>query len=252
MAQAQDIDGYTQGHRFSSDEAYYDSDTKIFNDLAGGNRFGNYVENKIGNATFHSIGTNNREGLYLDNTSHWKFPHSCPWQGSGLMVVKLNYVTSGTTSFFPLVFSADVGSISSEPKLSCLNFSGQTRLTIDGGSGQLSSEELYFPNEQIAIIVWSRNQEDRTSKYSLDGVTVNVTDPYDTTNANGNFIGLGGQPHSILGALKGDYSDTTDASTTNGSLEIFEQHFWSTDILKDDLAKTKIFIDSLKSYYGIT
>lgn len=252
MTYAYDIPGYAQGHRFSDDPRYYDSTNEWFYDLAGGDRFGNYVEKRVGTPVFEDRGTNSRRGLLLDNQTHWQFPHACPWQGSGLWVVEIDYITTATTSMNPLIFdhAPTTGSLSGLPKISTLHFSGLRRVSIDGGAATLISNDLSFPDAQIAIFAWSRNQSDRISRYTRDGVTVTPTGPYAPTAVNGNFVGLAGQPYSILGALVGDLTNTTDLSATNGTVRIFEQHYWKDDILSNHLSKTKDFIDYLKEYYA--
>lgn len=251
MTYAYDIPGYAQGHRFSDDPRYYDSTNERFYDLAGGDRFGNYVQKRVGTPVFQDRGSNSRRGLYLDNQTHWQFPHACPWQGSGLWVVEIDYITTGTTAMNPLIFADEiVGVLSSSPKIGTLHFSGQRRVSIDSGAAQLVSTDLAFPDAQIAIFAWSRNQQDRYSRYTRDGVTVTATGPYNTSRTDGLYIGLQGQPHSVLGALLGDYADTTDVSATNGTIRIFEQHYWKDDILSNHLSKTKDFIDYLKDYYA--
>jgi hypothetical protein len=163
----------------------------------------------------------------------------------------MDYITSGTTNFYPLIFSPTIdGSLSSEPQIQGQHFSGQTRFSVNGGSAQLVTRDSSFPDSEIAVVAWSRNQEDRFARLTRDGVSVTAVGPYNTSGVDGNFIGLQGQPYSVLGALAGDYSDTTDVSTTKGSLRIFEQHFWKGDVLQYNLAELKEFIDTLKQYYA--
>lgn len=242
MKFAYDIPGYAQGHRFSDEPDYYDATNERFYDLAGLSRFGNDVTKVNGTPVFASVGDRQRRGLFLDNQNHWEFPHACPWMGSGLIVVKMNYVTSATASFTPWLFVRG-------GKIQGLHFSGQTRLSIDGGSSQLSQAYNYFPNEKIAVFAWSRDQQDRRSRITQDGVTIDVSAEYAPSADNGNYIGLGGQPRCRLGNLSGTEGDTT-ASTT-GTLHVFEQHFWKGNVLRDNPNELAAFIQSLKDYYGI-
>jgi hypothetical protein len=249
MKFAYDVPGYAQGHRFSDEPEFYDSLNQRFRDLAAGDKFGNYVEKINGTPVFEYRGARNRRGLFLDNQNQWQFPHQCPWAGSGLVVVEMNYVTSGTTAFTPYIFG-ESSLLSDNPKIQAVHFSGQTRLSIDGGSGELSQRYIDFANNQIAIFAWSRNQEDRKSRITRDGLTVIESAEYTDNSSSGNFIRMGGQPRVRLGNLNGVDGDTT-ASTT-GTLRLFEQHFWKGDVLRDNREDMEMFIQSLRQYYGIT
>lgn len=246
MKFAYDVPGYVQGHRFSDEADYYDSVNQRFYDISGFNRFGNHVEKVVGTPTFANRGSNSRRGLYLDNTNQWKFPHACPWTGSGLIVAEFSFVTTSTTSFHPHIFS-ELATVSSNPKIRCGHNSGNTTVTVAGPSDILPSSTS-VTNNQLVVIAWSRNQEDRISRITKDGVTVTATAPL-AAATNGNSIGMLGQPRCRLGNLNGTDGNTT-ASTT-GTLHLFEQHFWKGDVLRDNLPELKAFIDTLKAHYGI-
>lgn len=246
MKFAYDVPGYVQGHRFSDEADYYDSVNQRFYDISGFNRFGNHVEKVVGTPVFASRGSNSRRGLFLDNTNHWQFPHACPWMGSGLIVAELSFVTSGTTSFNPYIFG-ESATTTSNPKIRGGHFSGSTTVTVAGPSDILPSQ-IAVTNNQLVVIAWSRNQEDRISRITKDGVTVTATSPL-AAATNGNSIGMAGQPRCRLGNLNGTDGNTT-ASTT-GTLHLFEQHFWKGDVLRDNLPELKAFIDTLKAHYGI-
>lgn len=246
MKFAYDVPGYVQGHRFSDEADYYDSVNQRFYDISGFNRFGNHVEKVVGTPVFANRGSNSRRGLYLDNTNHWQFPHACPWMGSGLIVAELSFVTSGTTSFYPHIFG-DAATVSSNAQIRGGHFSGSTTINLAGPNAALAQSSAW-PNNTLGIFAWSRNQEDRISRITRDGITVTATAPL-AAATNGNSIGMAGQPRCRLGNLSGIDGNTT-ASTT-GTLHLFEQHFWKGDVLRDNLPELKAFIDTLKAHYGI-
>lgn len=249
MKFAYDVPGYAQGHRFSDEPEFYDSVNQRFRDLAAGDKFGNYVEKINGTPVFEYRGARNRRGLFLDNQNHWQFAHQCPWAGSGLIVVEMNYATSGTTIFTPYIFG-DSSSLSVNPKIQALYTSGQQRLTVDGGSSVLAQTESNFPNNKIAIFAWSRNQQDRKSRITQDGTTVQESAALASNTNTGLFIGLRGQPRVRLGNLNGVDGDTTPSTT--GTLRLFEQHFWKGDVLRDNREELAMFMQSLRQRYGIT
>ena len=244
MKFAFDIPGYVQGHRFSDEADYYDTTNQRFYDVSGYNRFGSHVEKIVGTPVFANRGTNSRRGLLLDNTCHWQFAHACPWAGSGLLVAEMAFVTSGTTSFYPYIFG-ESGTVSSNPLIFGGHFSGSTYLRIQAG-GAVLAQQVTYPNNQIAIMAWSRDQQDRASRYTRDGVTVTTLTL--ATATNGNSIGMTGQPRCRLGNLNGTDGNTT--LSTTGSLHLFEQHFWKGDVLRDNLSELQKFIATLKSHYA--
>lgn len=243
---AYDVPGYVQGHRFADEPDYYDSLNHRFYDLAGFGRFGTHVEKIAGLPSFSNRGSNSRRGLFLDNTSHWQFAHACPWMGSGLIVAELDFVTSATSSFFPYIFGEAV-TISSNPVIRGSHFSNATTINIAGPSAALA-QSATWPNKTIGIFAWSRNQEDRVSRITRDGITVTASAPL-AAATNGNSIGMGGQPRCRLGNLNGLVGNTEPS--TSGSLHLFEQHFWKGDVLRDNLPELKAFIETLKTYYDI-
>lgn len=245
MKFAYDIPGYVQGHRFSNDPLFYDSTNERFYDLAGGDRFKQGVSKVVGTPVFNNRGQNSRQGLYLDNTNQWQFPHACPWEGS--MVVVGQFKSVANQHIYPWLFGEQTVTISNNPLISTFEFSGSTFIRAHGGEGQLM-HQLTIPNDQIIVFAISRSQDDRMSRYSRDGVTIDAIGPYNTARTDGTYIGMGGQPRVRLGALDG--TNGTTASTT-GTCHVFEQHFFRTNILRDHLSATSEFMSTLKAHYGI-
>lgn len=247
MKFAYDIPGYVQGHRFSQDKRYYDSANTRFNDLAGYNRFGSYVEKVNGSATFSNHGTNSREGLLLDNTNHWKFVNAIPWEGTMLMVVKPVYASGATMNIYPWIFG-DSGTISANPNIRQAFFSGSRSMNLATASSALTTSITGITSGNIMLMAFSVSQSDRKARRTQDGTTVTASSALAGTT-NGNGVAMGSSLRVRLGNLSGTAGDTTQ--NTTDYLYVFEQHFWKGDQLTDNLAAMKEFIDSLKSYYGI-
>lgn len=245
MKFAYDLPGYVQGHRFSNDPLFYDSTSQRFYDLAGGDRFKQGVTKIVGTPVFNNRGINSRQGLYLDNTNQWQFPHACPWEGSMVIVGQFKSIVN--QYIYPWLFAEDTGTITNNPLINTFEFGGSTYLRISGGSGQLQHQNT-IPNDQIIVFALSRSQDDRTSRYSRDGVTIEAVGPYDPTLSYGTYIGMGGQPRVRLGALDGTNGTTT---STVGTCHVFEQHFFRGNILRDNQTETAEFMNTLKSYYGV-
>ena len=249
MKFAYDIPGYVQGHRFSDEPDYFDATNQRFTDLAGGDRFGQYVSKINGTPTFANRGTNNRRGLYLDNTNQWQFPFATPWMGSGILVASYNTVDSGQGGIYSHIFgNSSLANIANEPAIFAQFYFGSRRLYLWGASSQLTHNRD-IADDAILVLAWSRDQEDRKSRLTLDGVNIDVIGPYDSYTNTGEFIGLGSGKMCRLGNITGD--STSSAASTQGTMHIFEQHFFSTNILRDHLIDTKAFIDTLKAHYGI-
>lgn len=248
MKFAYDIPGYAQGHRFSDESMFYDSVNQRFYDLAGGDRFGNYVSKVNGTPTFNSRGANSRRGLFLHGSNHWQFPHACPWHGSGLIVAQFKPTETTSQFMYPWLFHEDTSNMTSGPFIGAYFYYNDRRLWIQRGAAQ-NQNQPNFSQDAIMILAWSGNQQTRVCSITLDGVTLtNATSAYSSTT-NGNYIGMAGQPRVRLGDLAGN---KVAASVTTGSLHVFEQHFWNADILHDYLSDTKAFIDTLKAYYAIS
>lgn len=244
MKFAYDIPGYVQGHRFSNDPLYYDSTAQRFYDLAGGDRFGQGVTKVVGTPAFNNRGANSRQGLYLDNTNQWQFPHACPWEGSMVIVAQFNTIADLTT--YPWLFGEDTSTLTNNPFIAAYSPSGVSKLWIQGGGGQLQHVPN-IPNDQIIVFAVSRSQDDRISRYSRDAVTIDASAPYNTARTDGLYIGMRGQPRVRLGALDGTNGTT---ASTNGTSHVFEQHFFRTNILRDHQTATAEFMSTLKAYYG--
>lgn len=251
MKFAHDLPGYAQGHRFSSAPEFFDSANQRFHDLAGYNRFGNHVEKLNGTPVFAARGSNARDGLYLDNTNHWQFPNMTPWHGSGLIVAEFNTLEGATSgNMFPWIFgTSSVGNITNDPLLWVQYNFGSRKFYVWGPASQLV-QSLDIPDSpDLCIIAWSRNQEDRKSRYTLDGTTVTASAAFNTGETNGNSIAMGSAGVVRMGNLNGSQGDVATSAT--GTMHLFEQHFWKGDVLRDNLPELKDFIGTLKSHYGI-
>jgi hypothetical protein len=254
-AYAFDVPGYVQGHRFSSDARFYDSDNKRFYDLAGYSRFENAVDWVVGTPTFSSHGANSREGLLLDNTCQWKFTPAIPWEGTVILVFKPTLVAT-TVTLNTLIFGNQT-TVSSNGRIFLSRSSPTNSITASTSGAALSRQVSGLTSGNITIAAFSMSQVDRKIYSTQDGVTVTGTSALAGTT-NGNGIALGqmssgtsteGARYVRLGNNSGTLADTTQ-NTTN-YLHLFEQHYFKGDALTSSLSKVKDFIDTLKSYYGI-
>lgn len=250
MKFASDLPGYAQGHRFSQAPEFYDPVNQRFNDLAGYNRFGMYVKKTVGTPVFHARGTNAREGLYMDNTNQWSFPYACPWHGSGLVVLEMESPAVNAAKMYPYIFGTSIkANITNDPLIYFELYFGQRTLYVWGAAGDAVSVVPAAPNSTIMVLAWSRNQQDRKYRFTRDGTTITAAGPFDAASTNGNGLAMLGQAAVRLGNLDAD--KTSSAASTTGTMHVFEQHFWKGDVLKDNPAELKAFIDTLKGHYGI-
>lgn len=251
MKFASDLPGYAQGHRFANTPEFYDSAKERFHDLAGYNRFGMYVKKVVGAPVFNLRGANARQGLFMDNTNQWTFPYACPWHGSGLVVMEFETPTGAVTAnMWPLTFgTSDAANITNDPNLLVQYWFGTRRFHVWGPSSQANSTFDGVPNSTILIFAWSRNQQDRMYRKTQDGVTITAEGPYNPLSTTGDTLAMLGQPAVRLGNLNGN--SLSSAVSTVGTMHMFEQHFWKGDVLRDNPAELKAFIDTLKGHYGI-
>lgn len=248
MKFAYDIPGYVQGHRFSNDALFYDATKERFSDLAGGDRFGQYVSKINGTPVFANRGANSRQGLYLDNTNQWQFPFGTPWAGSGLLVAQYNTLDGATSgNIWSHIFGEDT--LNTNNSAIWVNYNFGTRTFYIWGAGSTLNQSTPIGDDVIVLIAWSRDQQDRIARHTTDGITVTASAAYNPSATNGVGIPLYGQPRCRLGNISSNAADT--AVSTTGTMHIFEQHFWKGNILRDNLPDTKAFIDTLKTYYGI-
>lgn len=247
-----DIPGYLQGHRFTDeDPRFYDSDNLRFKDLAG---FGdlNDLEITVGGPTFEPAGANSRKGLLLDKTCQGRFIPSIPWQGSIILAIRLELLTSGTQGRWPYLFGENATE-SSNGSIRATSTGAIRNVTFATPAGAISlSKDIGDGN--IAVLAFSSDQNTRKGYITADGVTVTESAAA-ADNGTGNAPAMCGSgvedPDGIycrFGDLIGDGSTTAEADL---KIYIFEHHFFKGNILTDNLALTKAFMDALNNYYGI-
>lgn len=244
-----DLPGCVQHYRFSDESASFYED-EVFFDQSAYAGFGHHVTKITGTPAFADVGPNNRRALYLDNTCHWQFACQVPWHGTMVVAAQWEHHNSGTVSFYPMIFGEAV-TVTNNASLRGGHFSGNERAHFVGPGGTLvSGLNAGVPDSAPSIMAWSRNQQDRVGRFTIDAATVDATSALAGT-ANGNFIGFGGQPRVRLGNLNGTAGDTTDVSGTLGALYLFEVAFFQGDLLRDELAALASEWAELEAYYGV-
>lgn len=245
MSYAFNIPGYVQGHRFLDDAIYYDAASKRFKDLAGFDHLGNGLTITAGSPVFETVGSN--RGIRLNNTFHGSFRSAIPWMGSVVLAIKPTYVSGSTITRYPLLFG-DAVTASSNGAIQVSHFSSQRTVRLSIAGAVLQSSQTRNDNN-LVVVAFSTDQETRKSYGTSDGITVTeATAPASTTNGNavGLSAGLSGVRFGNMNAVAGDLTEVTDFYCG-----IYEQHFFSTNIVLNHLAETKAFIDTLKKRYGV-
>jgi hypothetical protein len=262
MKFAYDVPGYLCGHRFSQDRRYYDATANRFYDLAGYNRFRSYAEVTVGTPAFSTHGTNAREGLLLDNSCQLQFVNPCPWEGTMIYVIKPT-LPAGTTFLRPWHFG-DAASSTSNGLIGFNSTLTANQIVAAGSTPAVSAAwpTITIPsaNGLLMVLMWAWDQETRILYNSRDAVTVTTSSAASGTT-NGNALSMGwngnvGLTGSVgsrmvrLGNNTGTIGNVTPDATNY--CHVFEQHFFKGNVLRNNLAEVKEFVDTLKAYYGVT
>lgn len=249
---AWDIPGYRQGHRFSQEAEFYDADNTRFLDQAGYSRVGNnHCDIVVGSPAFSTHGTNAREGVLLDNSCQMQFVPTIPWQGTMLLVFKPTLV-SAAVSLYPWLYGSSASSVANG-HIFLSRASAVNSIQCRTPSAVLSRSITGLTSGNIAIAAFTLDQEDRKIHSTQDGVTITSTSAASGTT-NGEAVAIGAfrngttaNRYCRLGA------NANSGSTANATdyLHLFEQHFWTGDVLNDNATALQAFIADLKTYYGI-
>ena len=240
------IPNYIQGHRFSDDELFYDSTKKQFIDQAG---YGERAALKItvGSPKFETM--NNERALLLDNSFHGQFASPIPFQGS--MIVVLKPKTEGvvaSVSNFISIFG-DSPTLTSNGLLYTQYAGNQRRVILQIGSGRLALTKSRTDDNAV-VIAYALDQTTQKLYCTVDGTTVQEVAPSAIRNDDGLNASMRSGLHGVrFGNLSGVAGNV--APIANLSTYMFEQHFYAGNILTENLAETKAFIDALKEKYGI-
>ena len=244
MTNAFDVPNYIQGHVFKNQAAYYDATKKEFIDQAG---YGDANNLKITTGVPRFEVVNNNEGLLLDNTYHGKHASTIPWQGSIVVVLKPNYVSSGTVSRY-IIYFGDHSNALVRPSLSLLSFGSKKIIVLKTASAQTQSTYERVDTD-LVVIAFALDQKTRKAYMTVDGVSVEEAVAKSQIPTHGNDYAL---QSTIDGAIFGNISGTAGDTTaiTDFNTYMFEQHFYAGNIITDNLAETKKLIDSLKAKYA--
>lgn len=241
-----EIPNYIQGHRFSDDNLFYDSTKKQFIDQAG---YGDRAALKItvGSPKFETV--NNERALFLDNSFHGQFASPIPFQGSAVFVLKPKYTGGGANAANYISIFGDVVTPTSNGLL-YLQYSGvQRRVVLQTGSSRLSITKSRTDDNAV-VIAYALDQTTQKLYCTVDGITVQEAAPSAIRNDDGLNASMRSGLHGVrFGNLSGVAGGV--APVANLSTYMFEQHFYAGNILTENLAETKAFIDTLKEKYGI-
>lgn len=238
---AYNIEGYVQGYKFNQDN--YNAIANEFIDQAG---YGvkNACKVTAGAPIFETV--NENECVLLDNTWHAKMISAIPYEGSFIAVVKPNVMTGSSVSTWPIM-NGDSASAVSNSGVLYQHVSGDRNLMM-WTSGGFSLLKLSRSDDNAIVVAFSRNQSTNALSATSDGVSVSTINATVSTTQGGPASFGAGLDGSRFGQLSNDSSDTT--KNTDLTLNFFELHFFADDILNNQLADTKSFIDELKLKYS--
>lgn len=244
MTNAFDIPNYIQGHIFKNQAAYYDATKKEFIDQAGYGDAAN-IKTIAGTPKFETA--NGNEGLLLDNTYHGSTPSPIPWQGSMIVVVKPNLTVAGSTLSRYLLHFGDNPNVGLRPSLSFQSFGDQRRLILKSYYAKTALTYTRTDNDLI-VIAFALDQKTRKGYFTIDGVNVTEVVVASPSPTHGNDYALqSGVDGAVFGNLSGTKGDTAAMSDFNAHM--YEQHFYASNIITDNLSDTKKLIDELKEKY---
>lgn len=245
MSYSYGIPGYVQGHRLSDEsELFYDATNKRFKDLAGYGDRNDLVIN-VGTPVFETVDGN--RCVKLNNTFHGIMPCPIPWMGSVVAVIKPMYVSGGTLLRYPMLMG-DAVSASSNGQFQVLHFGGSRRVALVSPSASLAATKERADNN-LVVVAFAFDQSTRKGYSTSDGITVTeTTASASTTNGLAPAVstGLNGIRFGNMNGVAGDTTEITDVFAY-----MYEYHFYSGNILTENLAETKGFMDTLKAKYGV-
>ncbi len=234
---ATDVPGLQLSYRFSA--ANYASSE--FAELSG---FGGPVVTLNGAPTFETV--DGHEGVKLDNTWHGLFWHPNAWQGTVVLVARMERVSGGTLTKYLINFRVD-GASGSAGKLPMIFSGNDRRVQLTSGSSKTAGPVL-LTDSVIGTAALCQDQIRRNTYATLDGVTV-VSGTADTGTVNGSANTMGSNADgALLGALTGDSTNTTADSSVN--IHLFEMHFFEANPIEDAATELQGFLSELSTAYA--
>ncbi len=234
---ASNIPGWQLGYRFNAAN-YANSE---FADLTGNN---NPLEVLNGSPVFETVDAH--ECVKLDNTWNARFWHPNVWQGTVVLVARLDRVSGGTLVRYPIGFARD-GSNGSSNRLVALFVGNDRRVQLTSG-GNVTAGPANLSDSVIGTLVLCQDQIRQNTYWTLDGVAVN-SGTAATGIINGNRHQMGSNADGAhLGALFGDVSNTTPDSAVN--IHLFEMHFFEANPIEDAAMELQEFLAELSGKYA--
>ena len=240
-----DIDSYVMGHIFSDDKRFYDANKKQFIDQAGYGERG-ALQITTGIPQFATL--NEQKGIILDNTVHGQYHNPIPWHGSAIFVLKSNYITNAPNDIAPLAIFGDATTVLTNGALYYQYNYGQRLLNLQTLSHRIILR-LTKNDDAPIIVAFALDQSTQSGYLSVDGVTVTTVAANQNITAGYNAALASAIHGARFGVLNKDDADVTKRNDV--AVHVFEQHFFADNILTNNLADTKSFIDYLKDKYAI-
>nr|WP_319388202.1 hypothetical protein [uncultured Cohaesibacter sp.] len=245
MTYAYDIDSYVQGYKFDdTDINAYDAVNKRFLDLAG---YGSNADIEIhtGDPIFEI--EDGHRGVKLNNTFHGRFANPIAWQGSVIIVAKIDALSSATMSRYPVLFG-DFASNSTNGQIFAMHFSGERRLNLSTPSVQINCQTS-LTTDQIRVAGFGTDQSRRKGYATLDGSTVTQTSAA-VSELNGNAVAVSSAKYGArFGETKGISGDVSE--DVDMAIWFYEMHFFSDNIWLDHADQALAMMTTLNEKYGV-
>lgn len=234
---ASDVPGYVLGYRFNA--ASYSNGS-----FAEQSAYGGSLETLTGTPIFETVDTH--EGLLLDNTWHGRFWHPNAWQGTVVIVCRMERLLSGTHRRQAILFSRD-GQSGNQGKLQLELNGGNRRIQFVSNGGDRAGP-VSLADGMIGAAALCQDQIRRTPYSTLDGLAVNDHGA-DSGTINGLANAMGSNSNgAILGALQGNSGNTS--VETSARLHVFELHFFEANPIIDAASEMQAFLAELAADYA--
>lgn len=241
-----EVPSYVQGYRFDDTDARcYNAASKTFLNLSP---YGNAADlvTHTGTPVFGT--EDGHRAAKLDNTWHAKAPMPIAWQGSMVIVAKLELLTSGTHTNYVALFG-DSASATSSGHLQFQSFGAQRNLIL-GTAGSALKATTQETTEGIRAAGYATDQSTRKGYSTLDGSTITETTAA-ASSTDGNAVALEAAENGIrFGEVKGSSGDVT--AETDLICWVYEWHFFADNIWTDHLAEAAALMTSLRTKYGVS
>jgi len=233
---ASDVPGWQLGYRFNA--ANYSGGA--FADLTGN---GNPMEVITGAPVFETV--DGHDGVKLDNTWHARFWHPNAWQGTIVLVARLQRVATGTITRWPIGFERN-GSTGNNNRLSAVFFSLNRTLNTVSTGGVAAGIDL--GDSAIRALALCQDQTRQNTFVTFDGVTV-TAGTAGTATDDGQRHEMGSEVDgAYFGALLGNTANTTEE--TGVLIHFYEMHVFEANPIEDAATEMQGFLSELTAAYA--